>query len=65
MSGPLKKSSASPDEPENLLARVERLREQAEAFGRTVEEEIRTTEALIEELRVSQAKRRGHGRRLD
>jgi hypothetical protein len=61
MSGPLKKISPSSGEPDSLLVRVERLREQAEAFQRTVEEELRTTRAAIEEIRVSRAKRR-HGR---
>jgi hypothetical protein len=51
--------------PENLLVWVERLRQRAEAFQRTVEQEVRTTRALIEELLVRQAKRRGHGRRTD
>ena len=65
MSGPSKKSSPSSGEPENLLVRVERLRQQAEEFQRTVEEELRTVRAHLEELRVRQAKRRGHGRRMD
>jgi hypothetical protein len=52
----------SPSQPENLLEFVERLRQQAEAFQRTVEEELRTVRARIEELRVGQAKRRGHER---
>ena len=51
--------------PENLLVWVERLRERAEAFQRTVEQEVPTTRALIEELLVRQAKRRRHGRRMD
>ena len=45
--------------------RYERLRKQAEEFKRTIEEEIRTTRTLIEDLRVRQAKRRSHGRRMD
>ena len=45
MSGPSKKSSPSSGEPENLLVRVERLRQQAEEFQRTVEEELRTVRA--------------------
>ena len=62
MSGPSKTSSPSSGEPENLLARVKRLRQQAEAFQKTVQEE---RQSLLEELRVRQAKRRGHGRRMD
>jgi hypothetical protein len=62
MSGPSKKSSAFSDQPENVLAFVERVRRQAEAFKRSVEEELRMTRAAIQELRVRQAKRRGHGR---
>jgi hypothetical protein len=38
---------------------VERLREQAEEFKRTIEEELRATRAAIEELQVRRAKRRG------
>jgi hypothetical protein len=60
-----KKSPFSSGEPENLLAYVERLRQQAEAFQRTVEEESGITKTLIEELRVSQAKRRRDGRRME
>jgi hypothetical protein len=41
---------------------VERVRERAEEFGRTIEEEFRTTRTLIEELLVRQDKRSGHGR---
>ena len=62
MSGPWKQSSLSAGGLENLLVFVERLREQAEEFQRTVEEELWTVRALLEELRVRQAKRRGHGR---
>jgi hypothetical protein len=65
MSGASKKSSPSSGEPESLLVYVERLRKHAEAFQRTLEEEIRMTRTLIEELRVSQAKRRRDGRRMD
>jgi hypothetical protein len=65
MSGPSKKSSPSSDQPENLLVYVERLRQQAEEFRSTVEEELRTARVLLEELHVRQAKRRGHGRRMD
>ena len=48
-----------------MVVRCERLREQAEEFQRTVEEDLRTIRMLIEDLRVNQAKRRGHGRRMD
>ncbi len=65
MSGPSKKESLSSGKPENVLVYVERLRQQAEEFQRTVEEELRTARALLEELHVRQAKRRGHGRRMD
>jgi hypothetical protein len=61
MSGPLKKSTPSSGKPENVFVYIERLRQQAEEFLRTVEEERRTTRALLEELYVRQAKRRGHG----
>ena len=62
MPGPSKKSSASSGEPESVLVYVERLRQEAEEFHRTVEEELRTAGALLEELHIRQAKRRGHGR---
>lgn len=65
MPGPSKKPSPFSGEPASLLVRVERLRQQAEAFQRTVEEERRTVSALLDDLRVRQAKRRGHGRRMD
>ena len=65
MSGPSKKSSPSSDKPETVLVYVERLRQQAEEFQRTVEEELRTARALLEELHGREAKRRGHGRRMD
>jgi hypothetical protein len=65
MSGPSKKSSPSSDKPENVLVFIERLRQQAEEFQRTVEEELRTARALLEELHVREAKRRDHGRRMD
>lgn len=42
MSGPSKKSSPSSGKPENVLVCVERLRQQAEEFQRTIEEELRT-----------------------
>jgi hypothetical protein len=59
------KSSPSSGKPENLLVRVERLRQHAEEFQETVEEELRTARALLEELLGRQAKRRGRGRRMD
>ena len=62
MSEPSKKSSPSSGKLENLLVRVERLRQQAEEFQRTVGEELRTVRAALEELHVRQAKRRGHAR---
>jgi hypothetical protein len=65
MSEPSKKTSPSSDKPEHVLAYVERLRQQAEAFQRTVDEELRTASALLEELHLPHAKRRGHGRRMD
>ena len=42
MSGPSTHPSPSSGEPENLLVRVERLRQQAEDFQRSIEDEIRT-----------------------
>jgi hypothetical protein len=65
MSGASKKSSPASGEPENPVVYVERLRKQAETFQRIVEEEIRMTRTLIEKRRVSQAKRRRDGRRMD
>jgi len=65
MSGPSKKSSPSAEDSQNLLVRVQRLRLEAEDFKKTVEDELRTVLAQIEELRGGQAKRRGHGRRMD
>ena len=65
MSGPSKKSSPSSEHSQNLLVRVQRLRQEAEDFKKTVEEELRTVLAQLEELQVRQAKRRGHGRRMD
>ena len=59
MSGPSTHSLPPSGEPERLLVRVERLRQQAEEFQRTVKEEFRLTRAqLIEELEefVRQAK---------
>jgi hypothetical protein len=58
MSGPSKESSLSGHELDSLLLRVKRLRQDAEAFQRTLEEELRTTRTLIDDLRVGQAKRR-------
>jgi hypothetical protein len=55
MSGPSKKESLSSGKPENVLVYVERLRQQAEEFQRTVEEELRTAHAVLEELYVRQA----------
>jgi len=65
MSGPSKKSSRSSGEPETVLVHVERLRQQAEEFQRTVEEELWTERALLEERLGRQDKRQGHGRRMD
>ena len=45
--------AASIDKPENLLVRVERLRQQAQEFQRTVEEDFQTTRVLLEEARRS------------
>ena len=63
MSGPSTHPSPSSGEPENLLVRVERLRQQAEDFQRSIEDEVRTFGALLEEERIRQAKRRGPGGR--
>lgn len=65
MSGPSKHSSPYAGELEAVRMYVERLRQQAEAFQRAVEDERRTVSTLLEDLRVRQAKRRGRGRRLD
>ena len=62
MSGPSKKSSPSSDKPEDVLVYVERLRQQAEEFLRTVQEDLRLTRAQLFKERVRQAKRRGHER---
>ena len=59
MSGPLKTSSPSSGKPEDVLAYVERLRQQAEEFQRSVEDELRLTRAQLLEERVRQAQRRG------
>jgi hypothetical protein len=61
MSGPSKKQSSVPNTREDVLAYVERLRQQAEEFQRTVEAELLTARALLEELYLRQAKRRGQG----
>jgi hypothetical protein len=53
-----KKSSPSSGKTEDLLVYVERLRQEAEEFQRTLEEEIRLTRAQLFEERVRQAKRR-------
>ena len=55
MSGPSTPSPSYSGDPETLLARVQRLRQEAEAFQKTVEEELR---ALLKELKVEQTKRR-------
>ena len=60
MSGPSKKLSPFSGESENLLQYVEWLRQQAEEVHKMVEEERRTVSARLEEVRVRQAKRRGH-----
>jgi hypothetical protein len=65
MSGPSKNSSPSSGTPESLLMQVEQLRQEAADFQRTIEDEFRTVRACIEELQILQAKRRGHGRRMD
>jgi hypothetical protein len=65
MSGPSKNSSPFSGQPDHVLAYVEWLRQQAEEFQRTVEEELRTARALLEELRLREAKRRGDGGRRD
>ena len=57
MSGPWKESSPSSDNSQRVLVFVERLRQQAEDFQRTIEEEIRQTARAIDaEL---------HGRRAE
>jgi hypothetical protein len=48
-------------QPDHVVVYVEWLRQQAEEFQRTVEEELRTARALLEELHLREAKRRGHG----
>ena len=58
MSGP-KKSSSSYGKTTDVLAYVERLRQEAEKFQETVEEEVRLARAQLVDARVQQAKRRG------
>jgi hypothetical protein len=65
MSGPSKKSLPSAADSERMVIRFEQLRQYAEAFKRTVEETLRVSRALIEDLRVGQATGRRHGRRMD
>ena len=48
--------------PDNLLMFVEQLRLRAEAFHRTVQDDLRKVQALLDEQRVRQAKRRRHER---
>ena len=63
MPWPSKKPSPSSNKPEDILVFVERLRQQADEFHRTVEEELwRTARALLEELHVHQAKGGDHER---
>ena len=61
MSGPTTTSSPPSGEPDDLLVYVERLRQQAEEFQRTLEEELRLTRAqLFEEGSVVRPKGGGH-----
>lgn len=60
MSGPSKNSSPFSGQPAHVLVYVEWLRQQAEEFQRTVEDELRMARALLEELHLREAKRRGH-----
>jgi hypothetical protein len=50
MPGPSARSSPPSGEPENLLVRVERLRQEADDFQRTVADDLRTVRALLDEL---------------
>ena len=59
MSEPSSHSRPLSGEPETLLVRAERLRQQAEAFQRTVENDRLRLKALLDDLRVRQATRRG------
>ena len=52
MSRPTNESSVSSRKPESLLVYVERVRQQAEEFQKTVEEEPRRTTRMLEELRA-------------
>jgi hypothetical protein len=54
MSGPSEISTLS-DKPESLLVYVERLRQQAEDFRRTVEDEARVLAGVLTDHRI------GHG----
>ena len=63
MSGPFEEASLSSGRAEDVLVYVKRVRQQAEEFQRTVEEELRTARALLEELQVREATRRGRGKR--
>ena len=63
MSGTSSHALPHSGEPENLLVRVERLRQQAEAFQGTVQNDLRRLKALVDDLRVRQAKRRSTRRR--
>jgi len=62
MAGPSKKSLLPSLTPENLLVFVEQLRLRADAFHRTLQDELRRVRALIDEQRVRQAKRGRHER---
>ncbi len=53
MPKPREESAAAFAKPENLLMRVERLRRQAEAFQKQVEDEARTVHALLESANKS------------
>jgi hypothetical protein len=65
MSGPSKKSLPPSSEPESLVVYVNRLRQQAEDFQRTVENDLLRLRALLDDLRVCYAKRRAGRRRTD
>lgn len=56
MCGPSKKTSPFSGQPEDVLVCVERLRQTAKEFQRTVEEELRTARVLLEALLTRQAK---------
>jgi hypothetical protein len=59
---PPKKSLRSSPTPENVLMFVEQLRLRADAFHKTIQDELQRVQALIGEQRVRQAKRRGRER---